>query len=87
MDILKESWEVSPDRSESIESNVLLMRERLSNMTELVQTNLGKAQKKQKQKYDQTARTREFVTGDKVLVLLLTSSRSVFAQWQESRHG
>ena len=48
LDLLKELWEVSTNRSESIVSYVLLMRERLSQMADVVQTNLGKAQEKQK---------------------------------------
>ena len=40
----------------------------MDSMTELVREQLEKAQKKQKQWYDKTAREREFKPGDKVLV-------------------
>ena len=50
-------------------------------MTELVQKNLAKAQKEQKRWYDKNARMREFKEGDLVLVLLLTSSSKLLAQW------
>ena len=82
LDILRESWESSSKSSESVVSYVLTMREKLDRMTELVQENLAKAQKKQKEWYDQNARAREFQTGDLVLVLLPTSSSKLLAQWQ-----
>ncbi len=51
-------------------------------MTELVQQNLGKAQKQQKVWYDLNARSRELKPGDDVLVLLPTAATKLFAQWQ-----
>ena len=51
-------------------------------MTELVQENLGRAQKVQKTWYDRNARLREFEPGDSVLVLLPTSTSKLRAQWQ-----
>ena len=51
-------------------------------MTELVQHNLAKAQQNQKTWYDRTARAREFGVGDKVIVLLPTSTQKLRAQWQ-----
>ena len=82
LDILRETWEASTKSSESIVSYVLMMREKLSTMTQLVQGNLSRAQANQKQWYDQTARSREFNPGDKVLVLLPTSTNKLRAQWQ-----
>ena len=66
----------------NILSYIMLMRERLDTMTELVQTSLGKARQMQKRWYDRTARTRQFAPGDDVLVLLPTSSHRLLAQWQ-----
>ena len=63
-------------------SYVINMHEKMDRMTELVQESLAKAQKVQKQWYDKNARTREFEKGDLVLVLLLTSSSKLLAQWQ-----
>ena len=66
----------------TVVSYVLLVRERLSKMTELVQKNLSKAQQQQKRWYDSNARSREFNPGDRVLVLLPSSTNKLWAQWQ-----
>ena len=58
------------------------MREKLAKMSEIVQENLERAQATQKKWYDRTARTRGFMPGDKVLVLLPTSTNKLRAQWQ-----
>lgn len=58
------------------------MREKLASMTELVQLNLAKAQTNQKTWYDRMAHAREFKPGDRVLVLLPTSTHKLRAQWQ-----
>ena len=58
------------------------MREKLSQMTELVKQNLRKAQKKQKTWCDLHARLHEFRDGDLVLILFPLSSNKLFAQWQ-----
>ncbi len=63
-------------------SYVLAMREKLAWMAELVQQNLGKAQVQQKAWYDRNARSRELQPGDDVLVLLPSSTKKLFAQWQ-----
>ena len=82
LDVLKESWEARKKSSESVVSYVLLMRERMEAMVEEVQKNCEKAQKKQKQWYDENAREREFQVGDYVLVLLPDSTQKLFARWQ-----
>ena len=82
MDVLRETWEARGDSEESVVSHVLLMQERLAKMTELVQENLGRAQKVQKTWYDCNARLQEFKPGDSVLVLLPSSTSKLIAQWQ-----
>ena len=82
LDVLRESWEASQQSNESVVSHILLTRERLRSMSELVQQNLSRAQDKQKRWYDQTARDRELHPGDQVLVLLPTSTNKLLAQWQ-----
>ena len=82
LDILKESWEASPKSSESIVSYVLLIQDRLATLRDLVDTNLRHAQKTQKSWYDQHALNRTFEPGDKVLVLLPTSTKKLLAEWQ-----
>ena len=51
-------------------------------MKELVAENLREAQQTQKQWYDKRARMMEFNVGDKVLLLLPTESKKLFARWQ-----
>lgn len=82
LDVLRESWEASKRSNESVVSYVLLTRQRLMEMSELVQQNLSKAQKQQKQWYDKNARARKFQPGQQVLVLLPTTTNKLFAQWQ-----
>ena len=81
LDVLKESWEAGGQCATVVE-HVLLMREKLSQMTELVKQNLLEAQRKQKTWYDSHVRSREFRDGDLVLVLLPSSSNKLLAQWQ-----
>ena len=82
MDVLKESWESSERSDESVLSYILLMRERLAHMTELVQKNLSMAQTRQKNSYDRGTHERQFATGDQVLVLLPTTTSKLTARWQ-----
>ena len=82
LDILRESWEASRRSSESVVSHVLMMREKLAQMSELVQENMKKAQQKQKTWYDRNSREREFHPADEVLVLLPTTTNKLLAQWQ-----
>ena len=51
-------------------------------MADLVQENVTKVQKNQKQWYDKKARLRQFEAGDSVLVLLPTATNKLLAQWQ-----
>ena len=82
LDVLREEWEVSKRSDESVLSHILLMRERLEEMSELVSENLKGAQKCQNLWYDQNARKRVLEPEDEVLVLLLTTSNKLLAQWQ-----
>ena len=82
MDVLKEEWEVNPKASESVLSHVMVVRERLEKMTDLVQQNMRKAQSQQKRWYDHNARECTLKSGDHVLVLLPTSTLKLLAQWQ-----
>ena len=82
LDVLRESWVASSRSSESVVSMVLSVQDKMSQMTELVQRNLVKAQQRQKAFYDRNARQREFQAGEQVIVLLPTSSNKLLAQWQ-----
>ena len=80
--MLKEVWEADKKSDESVVSHIVLVRERLEEMTELVEENVRAAQGQQKKWYDQTARQRELQPDEEVLVLLPTSSNKLLAQWQ-----
>ena len=80
LDILKESWEERQKSDENIVSYMLLTREKLLKMSELVQKNLSKSQTQQKAWYDRKARVHEFQPGDPVLFLLPTSTIKLLAQ-------
>ena len=82
LDVVRETWEATTKSDPNIVSYVLAMREKLDKMTELVQENLSRAQCYQKTWYDCTARVREFGVGDRVVVLLPTSTHKLRAQWQ-----
>ena len=82
LDVVRETWEATTKRDPNVVSYVLAMREKLDKMTELVQENLSRAQSYQKTWYDRTARVREFGVGDRVVVLLPTSTHKLRAQWQ-----
>ena len=81
MDVLKESWEAEKKSDESIVSYILSVQERLEEMADIVKQNLSGAQKTQKRWYDRKAHEREFTEGDKVLVLLPTSTNKLKAEW------
>ena len=56
--------------------------DKLSQMAELMHTNVEKAQETQKRWYNLKSRDRKLKEGDKVLVLLPTSTNKLLAQWQ-----
>ncbi|KAL5486579.1 hypothetical protein EMCRGX_G019081, partial [Ephydatia muelleri] len=82
LDVLKETWEGNEKSPESVVSHILMMRDRMEAMKELVMENMRKAQASQKRWYDQNARDRELKVGSKVLVLLPSSTNKLLAQWQ-----
>lgn len=84
LDLLRRGWEDPASRTEEkgIVQYVLEMRDRLERYRELAKENLQEAQKAQKRWYDQHARLRQFQPGQKVLLLLPTSSNKLLAKWQ-----
>ncbi|XP_062589077.1 uncharacterized protein LOC134250727 [Saccostrea cucullata] len=80
--ILKEQWEEPTVEQASVLSYILETRERMQNIRDLVKDSERLAKKKQKMYYDKKARTRTFEVGQKVLVLLPTSTSKLMAQWK-----
>ena len=82
LDVIKGEWEASLRSDQSVVSHILLTRERMEGMMELVQENIHQAQRQQKMWYDRSARERTFNPGEQVLVLLPTTTSKLTAQWQ-----
>ncbi|XP_062594005.1 uncharacterized protein LOC134255486 [Saccostrea cucullata] len=80
--ILKEQWEEPTVEQASVLSYILETRERMQNIRDLVKDSERLAKKKQKIYYDKKARSRTFEVGQKVLVLLPTSTSKLMAQWK-----
>ncbi len=82
LDILRETWEEGPSESKNEIQHVLDLRTKLHTLGQLSMENLLQAQDKQSRLYNRGARLRNFTPGDKVLVLLPTSSSKLLAKWQ-----
>ncbi|XP_039513052.1 uncharacterized protein LOC120468602 [Pimephales promelas] len=82
LDVLKETWEDGPSASKNEIQYVLDLRTKLHTLGRLSLENLLQAQDRQRQQYNRGARLRQFAPGDKVLVLLPTSSSKLLAKWQ-----
>ncbi len=82
LDVIKESWEEGPSNSRNEIQYVLDLRAKLHTLGWLSMENLLQAQDKQMRLYNRGTRLRQFTPGDKVLVLLPTSSSKLLAKWQ-----
>ena len=86
LDVVKEAWESEQaERSfadKCVASYVLSIQDKMSQMAEPVHANMEKAEETQKRWYDLKSRDRKLKEGDKVLVLLPTSTDKLLAQWQ-----
>ena len=82
LDILKETWSSDKQSNLNVISYVLMMRDRLESMAAEANKKEEIAKLKQKMWYDKEARECSLDPGDKVLVLLPTSSSKLEAQWQ-----
>ncbi len=82
LDVLRETWEEGPSGSKNEIQHVLDLRTKLHTLGQLSMENLLQAQDKQSRLYNRGTRLRNFAPGDKVLVLLPTSSSKLLAKWQ-----
>ena len=82
LDVLKEEWIENPYAETDILSYILQVRDRLETSREIMEENVKIAQKKQKEYYDQRASETKLDPGDKVLLLLPSSTKKFLAQWQ-----
>uniref|UniRef100_A0A8C1LM62 Gypsy retrotransposon integrase-like protein 1 n=1 Tax=Cyprinus carpio TaxID=7962 RepID=A0A8C1LM62_CYPCA len=82
LDVLRETWEDGPSDSKNEIQYVMDLRTKLHTLGRLSMENLLQAQDKQSRSYNRGARLRQFTPGEKVLVLLPTSSSKLLAKWQ-----
>ena len=82
LDVLKEEWIHSPEAELDILSFVMDIKERMQLAKEVVDNNVKEVKAKQKEYYDRKAKEVEFKAGDKVLLLLPSSSKKFVAKWQ-----
>ena len=57
LDVLRQSWEVSPRSKENVISHILSMRDKMEKMVDVVKKNMEQAQEKQKRWYDKSTST------------------------------
>ncbi|XP_054877959.1 syntaxin-12 isoform X3 [Poeciliopsis prolifica] len=81
LDLLKDYWEHPEAAEDNIVAYVVKMRQRLEEMTALVQENMKTAQQNQKRWYDRKSTERVLKPGQQVLLLLPTSDNKLFAKW------
>ena len=74
LDLIKENWEEGPSPSKSEIQYVMDLRAKLHTLGQLSRENLLEAQERQQRLYNRGMKLRQFSPGDKVLVLLPTSS-------------
>ncbi|XP_057195726.1 uncharacterized protein LOC130557734 [Triplophysa rosa] len=82
LDIAREAWEQQPAPHQTVIEHVREMRERIDRVMPLVQQHLAEAQRAQQRSYDRPNQAREFQPGDRVLVLVPTSTSKFLASWQ-----
>ncbi|KAK5854605.1 hypothetical protein PBY51_004785 [Eleginops maclovinus] len=82
LDLFKENWEEGPSTSKNEIQYVMDLRAKLHSLGQLSRENLLQAQERKQRLYNRGSKLRQFSPGDKVLVLLPTSSSKLLAKWQ-----
>ena len=82
LDLIKETWEEGSSDSKNEIQYVMDLRAKLHSLGVMSREHLHQAQENQKRLYDRGTRLRDLTPGDKVLVLLPTSSTKLLAKWQ-----
>ena len=82
--ILKEMWseEIPEEEVKSTYQYVLDLQERLESTCRVAKTELESSSRKYKKHFDVKAKERRFECGDRVLLLLPTSSNKLLMQWR-----
>ena len=84
LSVIRETWEESKvvAQNESVLSYILKTRESLRKMSEIAQKLESISKKRQKWYYDRNACKRTLKAGQKVSILLPTSSNKLLAEWK-----
>ena len=84
MSILRELWtkEIEDQQVKSTYQYVVDLREKLETTCQLARENLEKASSRYRAYYNKKAKDRDMEVGEKVLVLLPTSSNKLLMQWK-----
>ena len=80
LDVLREEWIQKPETDKDILTYIMEVKDRMETARENVEKNAKIAQTKQKEYYDQKARQLNLQAGDKVLLLLPSSTKKLVAQ-------
>ena len=80
LDLIKETWEERSSDSKNEIQYVMDLRAKLHSLGVMSREHLHQAQENQKRLYDRGTRLSDLTTGDKVLVLLPTSSTKLLAK-------
>lgn len=82
LDLIKENWKEGPSPLKNEVQYVLDLRAKLHTLGRLSWENLLQAQQRQQRLYNRGAKLRQFLLGDKLLVLLPSASSKLLAKWQ-----
>jgi hypothetical protein len=82
LDVLKEDWIHNPETDNDILTYIMEIHKRMKTAREILEKNAKMAQAKQKEYYDQKSKELDLEAGEKVLLLLSSSSRKFVAEWQ-----
>ncbi|XP_066518865.1 uncharacterized protein [Hoplias malabaricus] len=82
LDVVREAWEQQPSPYRSIIEYVQEMQQRVDAVAPIVQEHMEEAQRAQQCIYNRPAQPREFQVGDRVLVLVPTTTCKFLATWQ-----
>ncbi|XP_059582206.1 uncharacterized protein LOC132243291 [Alligator mississippiensis] len=82
LQVLREEWERDPGGLQDLAGYRQAFQQRIRTAQNIARENLRDAQARQKERYDNNTRERVFEPGQRVLVLLPTSTSRFLTQWQ-----
>lgn len=80
--MVREGWERTEDEGTTPSQYAQALKDRLQKVNRVAGDNLREAQKRQKQQHDKSLREHEFQVGQRVLVLLPSSTSKFLTCWQ-----